>query len=258
MKHGRHVTHHQNGFDGKTITRAIMRTFAVPAVAIGLLLGSDDAGAAQGVVSGEFVGAIPNSDPKDSPGGPADELVAVIVNDAGPTGRRAIRVYICDGDGSAQGDAEWFTGVITGDTFNLTSSDGDATTQGQLMEIAATGTVSLPDGRTLSFRALPARAGDVFLLANGTKQVVSPSGNTHTSRVLSERVQGNMTIKIVQDTIRTLEGQTFTYRARLVGIGQPKTQAIAIIALNNARDAKGRGSEIKSGSKELSWINTAL
>lgn len=33
------------------------------------------------VVSGEFVGAIPNSDPKDPPGGAADELVAVVVND---------------------------------------------------------------------------------------------------------------------------------------------------------------------------------
>jgi hypothetical protein len=155
-----------------------LRALTAPALVF-LLLGSLAAGAAQAVVSGEFVGAIPNPDPIDPPGGNADELVAVVVNDPSPTGQRAIRVYLCDGDPSIQGDAEWFTGVITGDTFNLTSSDGDATAQGVFTETAVTGTVSLPDGRSLSFRALPAQAGggfyDVFLLANGILQGYLPA-----------------------------------------------------------------------------------
>jgi hypothetical protein len=225
------------------------RALVAPALAAGLLLGSN---AAQAVVSGEFVGAIPNPDPIDPPGGNADELVAVVVNDASPTGRRAIRVYLCDGDPTAQGDAEWFIGVITGDTFNLTSSDGDATTQGQLTETAATGTVSLPDGRTVSFRALPARAGggfyDVFLLANGTLQGVSPSGNTFTARVVSERTVGAQLIQTAAVIIQTLEGQTIRYQATFIILGQTQEQASANIVVPTAKRATGRGNNIKSSS----------
>ena len=70
----------------------VLRMASPLVVAVALLFpGGDDATAAQAVVSGEFVGAIPNSDPKDPPGGAADELVAVVVNDPSPTGARAIR-----------------------------------------------------------------------------------------------------------------------------------------------------------------------
>lgn len=167
----------------------------------------------------------------------------MVVNDPRPSGARAIRVYICDGDGSAEGDAEWFTGIIRGDTFNLTYSDGDANIQGQLTEAAATGTVSLPDGRTLSFRAVPARKGggfyDVFLLANGTKQGVSSSGATHTSRVISERVQGNKTIKILANIIRTLDGKIIRYRSTFTVLRPTEEQALAIIVLPNASAGAG-------------------
>ena len=47
----------------------VLRRASPLAVAVALLFhGGDDASAAQAVVSGEFVGAIPDSDPSDPPG----------------------------------------------------------------------------------------------------------------------------------------------------------------------------------------------
>lgn len=165
--------------------RGDFRRFAcaliAPALALALLSGSGDAGAAQAVVSGEFVGAVPNSDPKDPPGGPADELVAVAVYDPSPIGARPIRIYICDSEAmSPDGDAEWFAGNIAGDAFSFASADGDASVQGQLTETAVTGTATLADGRVLNFRAVPARAGaglfEFFFLANRSYSGISASG----------------------------------------------------------------------------------
>jgi len=163
----------------------VLRMASPLAVAVALLFpGGDDASAAQAVVSGEFVGAIPNSDPKDPPGGPADELVAVAVYDPSPTGARPIRIYICDSEAiSPDGDAEWFTGIITGDAFNLSSADGDASVQGQLTETAVIGTATLADGRVLNFRAVRARAGaglfEFFFLTNRSYSGISVSGTAY-------------------------------------------------------------------------------
>ena len=49
----------------------------------------------------------------------------MVVNDPSPTDARAIRAYICDSDSSRAGDSEWFTGTITGDTFDLTSASAE-------------------------------------------------------------------------------------------------------------------------------------
>lgn len=93
----------------------VLRKASPLVVAVALLFpGGDEASAAQPVVSGEFVGAIPDSDPKDPPGGAADELVAVVVNDPSPTGARAIRAYICDSDSeSSRIDVEAHHAVFT-------------------------------------------------------------------------------------------------------------------------------------------------
>ena len=140
--------------------------------------------------------------------------------------------------------------MITGDTFNLTSSDGDATAQGVLTETTVTGTVSLPDGRTVNFRALPAHAGggfdEVFLLANGTLQRVSPSGNTFTARVTSERTVGALLLQTATVIIQTLAGQTIQYQATFIIRGPTQEQASANIVVPTASHATGRGSQIKS------------
>src|SRR5919199_2959858 len=78
---------------------------------LGLVLLAGCALGRQEDISGVFIG---------QPSG-ADELLAVIA-DAPETsgGERRVRAYICDG--KPDGVAEWFTGQVSGNDIDLTSS----------------------------------------------------------------------------------------------------------------------------------------
>jgi hypothetical protein len=238
-----------------------LRVAAPLALALALLCLGENASAAQAVVSGEFVGSatlgtVPNPDPKDPPAGAADELVAVVVNDPSPTGARIIRVYICDGEIGAQADAEWFTGSIAGDSFNLTSASGDARVQGQLTETAVTGTATLADGRTLNIRAVPVSAGaglfEIFFLPNDLLAGVSASGATLHGHIVNETAQGAVTIRTSQGTITVLGGPPVAFTGlQGVFVNDTETDQVTTIVLPNATDFKGRGAEIKAGLRSL-------
>jgi hypothetical protein len=248
-----------------------LRVAAPLALALALLCPGEDVSAAQAVTSGEFVGlayntaAAPDPDPKDPPGGAAYEIVAVVVNDPGPTGGRIIRVYICDGEVGAQSDAEWFTGSIAGDSFNLTSASGDARLQGQLTETAVTGTATLADGRTLNLRAVPATAGaglfEIFFLPDDLLTGVSASGATLHGHIVNETVQGAVTTRTVEGLITVLGGPTIAFTG-LQGVFVNDTGTdpqVTTIVLPNATDFKGRGAEIKAGLKSnLAWNSNLL
>lgn len=230
-----------------------------PILATSLLLGSNEADAAQAVVSGEFVGAIPESDPTDPAGPAANELVAVVVNDPSPTGARAIRAYVCDGDVSRGNDGEWFKGIIRGDTFGLTSASGKASIQGQLTESAVTGTTTLADGRILNYRAVPAKLGaglfEVFYLPNDLLSGVSASGATLTGRIANEEARDAITIRALTGTIKPLNGPTIPFRVgnRILNDTGTDLQA-TVIVLPNASQITGKGAEIKSGKlSNFAW-----
>ena len=218
------------------------------------LLGGVGAGAAAKPfpVSGEFVGAIPNADP-DAPGGAAaNELVAVVVNDRGPTRARFIRAYVCDSDSTSAGDAEWFSGKIRSNTFRLRSASGKATIRGKLTESAATGTVRLSDGRALRFRAGAARAGggfyEVFFLPGQQLVGVSPSGNSYTARFTNEVVDGAVKTRTVEGSIRTLDRKTFPFTLKNVVNNDDGTDlGVSLIVLNKSVNQAGRSFEIKAG-----------
>jgi hypothetical protein len=224
---------------------AVGMALALPGVANG----------GQSVVSGEFVGAIPNADPKDPPGGPADELVAVAVYDPSPRSTRPIRVYICDSEAhSPDGDAEWFTGTIRGNSFRLRSADGDATVRGRLTETAATGTARMPDGRSLRFRAVPARAGaglyDMVRLIDGSYFGRSVSGAVFTGTVVEESVEGELFDRIIRGSTTTLTRYTtrpFGIRTRFISrTDPPGALPSTAIMLPNARKVTGRSNQIRS------------
>ena len=239
----------------------ISRTCQALVVAAFLFPGGYDASAAQDVVSGEFVGAIPDSDPSDPPGGPADELVAVVVNDPDPTGTRAIRAYICDSDSSRAGDAEWFVGTTTNDTFNITSRSGRAFIQGQLTEDAATGTVTLADGRVLTFSAERAQAGgglfEVFFLPKNKLFGVAPSGTQYQARFTRERISGRVKTRTVKGTITTLEGLVVPFTVRnIVRNDNGTDRGVTLIVLNNSANQAGRSFEIKRGkTSNFFWLD---
>ncbi len=101
--------------------------------------------AAEPVVAGSFVG---KADPSEH------AFVAIVAGEAeeGAEGRD-VRVYMCD---PAREINEWFWGTVTGNTLDLTSEETGAKLSGELTAEAATGTVTLDDGRSFSFTANPA------------------------------------------------------------------------------------------------------
>jgi hypothetical protein len=150
-------------------------------------------------------------------------------------------------------------GTITGNTFDLTSASGKASIQGQLTEAVATGMVSLPDGRTLNFRAVPASAGaglfEVFYLPSDLLGGVSASGASLTRRIASQTVQGAITSRVLTGTIKPLNGSAIPFRVgnRIVNDNGTDLEA-TVNVLPNASQIKGKGAEIKSGTRSnLAW-----
>jgi hypothetical protein len=170
------------------------------------------------------------------------------------------------GEVGPQSDAEWFTGNIAGDSFNLTSASGDARLQGQLTETAVTGTATLADGRTVNLRAVPATAGaglfEIFFLPNDLLSGVSASGATLHGHIVNETVQGAVTIRTVEGLITVLGGGPPVAFTGLQGFFVNDTGTdpqVTTIVLPNASEFKGRGAEIKAGLKSnLGWASNLL
>lgn len=130
--------------------------------------GSDDKAP---LVAGSFVGAIPNT-----------ELYIAVVA-AKPTdgqGERAVRVYVCDG----KSINEWFPGRGD-DKFEITSATGKSSVDAALEQDAASGTLDLPDGSSVSFQA-PRATGIAGLFAS----MLFPDGTVRGSSETGVRLEG--------------------------------------------------------------------
>lgn len=118
-------------------------------------------------VEGTFVGKVEGT----------GAFVAVV---AAPTTkgqeRRAITVYVCD----AARLCEWFPDSTTGNSFSAASDDDDAQAKGELSREAATGTIELPGGKTVRFKAGEATAAsglyDLTVSADGKLTGASAAG----------------------------------------------------------------------------------
>lgn len=128
-------------------------------------------------VAGSFVGQLMPSD---------HAFVAIVAAEpAAGQQEREVRAYLCDA-----GDLMvWFRGMMSGNALNLTAANGtrlEATLTGG----AATGTATLPDGRSLTLTA-PAATGvsDLYTLrvgADGSFNGASERGGRVVGRVGSE------------------------------------------------------------------------
>ena len=91
-------------------------------------------------VAGSFVGEAPD----------AAAFVAVVADVPEREGdEREVKAYLCDG----QTVSDWFVGSVVGNDLSL-SSEGGAQLEGQLTREAATGTITDPNGDSISFEAL--------------------------------------------------------------------------------------------------------
>jgi hypothetical protein len=154
-------------------------------------------------VVGEFVGEAPD----------ADAFLALVADEPqGGEEARDVRIYLCDG----QTVSDWFRGSVVGNDLEL-SSDSGAQLEGELTPDAATGTITDPNGGSVSFEASPATgiAGlyDVNLSADGTLSGTSESGGQLQGQLGNGNTLEQYGTYPVSGTITAPDGQPQDFRA---------------------------------------------
>lgn len=86
------------------------------------------------------------------------DKLAFDINDL-PGGERQLRAYVSDAEPEPEGDIEWFTSRIAGNTFNLTSASGNARLEGTIAADGITGMITLPGQPARRYFAGPAGEG---------------------------------------------------------------------------------------------------
>jgi len=74
-------------------------------------------------------------------------------------GRRTLRAYVSDAEPEPEGDIEWFSSPITGNTFSLASASGNARIEGTVAEDGVSGMLTLPNQPARRYYAGPAGEG---------------------------------------------------------------------------------------------------
>jgi hypothetical protein len=188
-------------------------------------------------IAGQFVGAAGN-----------DTFVAVVADEpVTMDSERKVQVFVCDG--KPQGIAEWFTGSLAGNTFDLTSVRSNAQIHGTLAQTSGTGTVALPDGRSLDFdvsRTRGREGGGIYELTSTPEGQLSGSSNNGAQLV--GRIESNGT---VIGTIILPDFQTIDYVWRVVsesGGGVVQPDSYTVIVRNGAQEARGRSGDVQGGN----------
>jgi hypothetical protein len=117
-------------------------------------------------VAGTFVGKVTDT----------EAFVSVVATPpAKGADKREVAVLVCD----AKRLCEGFSGTATGNDF-VATADGDAQAKGELSEKSATGSVELPGGKRVRYKAGPATATagvyDLTVSANGKLSGASAAG----------------------------------------------------------------------------------
>jgi hypothetical protein len=125
-------------------------------------------------VEGSFVGNVSGM----------KAFVAIVAAPAEAGGNeRAVEVYLTDGNRVS----ESFSGSISNNSFVVESDDGDSEAKGELSGESVTGTVELPNDKTVRYKASqPAGAAglyDVTVSANGKLRGASAGGIGVTGRI---------------------------------------------------------------------------
>jgi hypothetical protein len=188
-------------------------------------------------VAGQFVGAASH-----------DTFVAVVADEpVTMDSERKVQIFVCDG--KPQGIAEWFTGEVAGNTFDLTSVSGNTQIQGSLTQTSATGTLTLPEGRRLDFDASRTRVregGGIYELTSTPQGDLS--GSSQNGAQLVGHIESNGT---VIGTIIVPDSETIDYAWGVVTASGGRVvlpDSYTVIVRNGAQEARGRSGDIRGGN----------
>jgi hypothetical protein len=138
---------------------------------------------ARSAVDGSFVGRLAGG----------DGFIAVVAAPAAAgQDDREVELFVADGSGVS----EWFSGSISDNRFVAESNDGDAEAKGTLSAESVVGSVELPDGKTVRYKAgRPGGAAGLYYLnvtAAGKLKGASAAGLGVTGAIKLEEGTGTL------------------------------------------------------------------
>jgi hypothetical protein len=172
-------------------------------------------------------------------------LVAIHFDRTDP-GAPGMRIFVTDG--LPGGNAEWFEGKATADTFQFTSTSGRATIDGTIEEFETDGTITLADGQRRNFFTRPAGDGagtfEVTIAGDGSWRGRSLDGSTFEARQTGAYVEGHVV---------TTNGQRYPFKhndlTRRLGYGTAggAPDTYLTIVTRQATEIQGRGGDVRGG-----------
>ena len=182
------------------------------------------------------------------------DKLAFDINDL-PGGERQLRAYVSDAEPEPEGDIEWFTSRISGDTFNVTSASRNARLEGTISADGITGMITLPGQPARRYFAGPAGEG-----AGIYDVTVQPDrGHTGTSeeggRLELIYKDGMVNGKVTAPDGRSVDllGADLTHAYRM-GIEGSLPGTYVAFAAPRGRFLIGRNGDVRGGSAGVNII----
>ena len=171
-------------------------------------------------VDGTFVGKV--SKP--------DTFVSVVADPASKgQERRPVTVYACD----AGRRCELFSGSATGNDFTATAEGGEGTADGKLTRRSASGSLELPGGDSVSYKADRATAA-----AGVYNLTVSPNGRIRGASAAGVALTGTSTLpEPGRGTLRLADGSRLKFRTTMTSAEIARLEAgeLRLIVLSNGQ-----------------------
>lgn len=170
-------------------------------------------------------------------------------------GQRQLRAYVSDAEPEPEGDIQWFTSPISGDSFTVTSVSRDATIDGTITADGVSGMLTLPDQPARRYFAGPAGEGagiyDVTVAADRTHTGTSIEGGRLQLTYRDGMVMGTVTDPTGASV--DLLGADLTH-AYQYGIEGSMPGSYVAFAAPRGRFLIGRNGDVRGGSSGVNII----
>ncbi len=170
-------------------------------------------------------------------------------------GQRTLRAYVSDAEPEPEGDIEWFTSPLTGNTFALTSASGNARIEGTVADDGVSGMLTLPNQPARRYYAGPAGEGagiyDVTVAADRSHTGTSFEGAKLDLTYKDGMVMGKVTDPAGKSV--DLLGADLTHAYKL-GVEGSLPGSYVAFAAPRGRFLIGRNGNVRGGSAGLNII----
>jgi len=164
------------------------------------------------------------------------------------TDPRAVGMRMFVTDGLPDGNAEWFEGKASGDSFSFTSTSGKARIEGKIEAFETDGTITLADGVNRNFFTRPAGDGaGIFEITVGT-------GGVWTGRSLDgSTLTAKQTGSLVEGSVVSTGGDRYDFKhndlTRRLGysLAGGAHDTYTAVVTRQATEIQGRGGDVRAG-----------